>query len=111
MNPYMNNWQNNQCNSCNNSRGNSCGCSENNSSRESMLNEIMALNFAINDLTLYLDTHPNDSNAIRMHCEYSERQISLTEEYQRLYGPLTINFMSNTWDWIDEPWPWERGAY
>lgn len=76
-----------------------------------MLNEIMALNFAINDLALYLDTHPNDRNAIRLHCEYSERQISLTEEYQRLYGPLTINFMSDTWDWIDEPWPWERGAY
>lgn len=106
------------CNNCQNSYNNSsCGCSRNNSqnscsrSQREMLNEIMALNFAINDLALYLDTHPDDQNAIRMHCEYSERQISLTAEYQRLYGPLTINFMSDTWDWIDQPWPWERGAY
>ena len=106
------------CNNCQNSYNNSyCGCSRNDSqsscsrSQREMLNEIMALNFAINDLALYLDTHPDDQNAIRMHCEYSERQISLTAEYQRLYGPLTINFMSDTWDWIDEPWPWERGAY
>lgn len=107
---------NNQCpyrNYCNNNNNNSnCSCNNQNScSQRAMLNEIMALNFAINDLALYLDTHPNDQTAIRMHCEYSEKQISLTAEYQRLYGPLTINFMSDTWDWIDEPWPWERGAY
>ena len=94
---------------------NSCNCSrcqpQNSCSREEMLQEIIALNFAINDLALYLDTHPNDTNAISMHCEYSKKQISLTEDYQRLYGPLTINFMSDTWDWIDEPWPWERSAY
>ena len=100
------NCPNSQC-PCNNCRNNS----QNNCSKDEMLNRIMALNFAINDLTLYLDTHPNDTNAINMHCKYSEEQISLTQEYQRLYGPLTINFMSNTWDWIDEPWPWERGAY
>lgn len=111
-----NNCQNNtQCPYRNSGNNSSCNCSNNNSqnncSQREMFNEIMALNFAINDLALYLDTHPDDRNAIRMHCEYSQRQISLTEEYQRLYGPLTINFMSDTWDWIDEPWPWERGAY
>ena len=100
------------CNNC--QKNNSCGCqnqSQNTLSKCEMFQRIMALNFAINDLALYLDTHPQDTNAVRMHCEYSKEQISLTEEYQRLYGPLTINFMSDTWDWIDEPWPWERGAY
>ena len=100
------------CTNC--QRNNNCDCqnqSQNTLSKDEILHEIMALNFAINDLALYLNTHPQDTNAIKMHCEYSRKQISLTEEYQRLYGPLTINFMSDTWDWIDEPWPWERGAY
>lgn len=79
--------------------------------RAKLLHEIMSLNFAVNDLVLYLDTHPNDMRAINMHNEYSEKVISLTEKYQNLYGPLTVNFSSETWDWIDEPWPWERGAY
>ena len=112
------NCQNNTNQSCpcqNQGNTSSCGCSNcnagNSCSQKKLLKEIMALNFAINDLALYLDTHPNDTNAIRMHCEYSEKQIAKAAEYQRLYGPLTINFMSDTWDWIDEPWPWERGAY
>lgn len=82
-----------------------------NQSRQSLLHEIMSLNFAVNDLVLYLDTHPTDSRAINLHNKYSEKVIELTEKYQRLYGPLTVNFSSETWDWIDEPWPWERGAY
>ena len=83
----------------------------NNQNRHTLLHEIMSLNFAINDLVLYLDTHPKDTRAINLHNEYSEKVIELTEKYQRLYGPLTVNFSSETWDWIDEPWPWERGAY
>ncbi len=86
-------------------------CCQNNYNRESLLKEIMALNFAVNDLVLYLDTHPTDSRAIRLHNEYSEKVVELTALYQEKFGPLTVNFTSDTWDWIDEPWPWERGAY
>ena len=85
----------------------------NNMSKEVLLNEIMSLNFAINDLVLYLDTHPNDSCAIRMHNNYSDQVQNLISQYQNAYGPLTVNFTSNSnnWQWSDEPWPWERGAY
>lgn len=81
--------------------------------KKNLQNEIMTLNFAINDLVLYLDTHPNDKKAIEMHNEYSNKVVKLTEKYQEKYGPLTVNFDSsaNSWDWIDNPWPWERGAY
>ncbi len=91
----------------------SCNCNRHcdRQSKQSLLHEIMSLNFAVNDLVLYLDTHPQDTRAINKHNEYSEKVIELTEKYQRLYGPLTVNFTSETWDWIDEPWPWERGAY
>ena len=85
-----------------------------NTSRESLLHEIMALNFAVNDLVLYLDTHPTDCDAIKMHNKYAQEVINLTEEYQNLYGPLTVNFTSNNencWQWSENPWPWERGAY
>ncbi len=88
---------------------NSCSCQ--NTGKKEMLHKIMSLNFAINDLSLYLNTHPTDSQAICKHNEYVKEVEKLTEEYQKLYGPLTINFISDTWDWIDEPWPWERGAY
>ena len=84
-----------------------------NKNKYDLLREIMALNFAVNDLVLYLDTHPSDRCAIKKHSEYAEKVIKLTEEYQKLYGPLTVNFTSdeNCWQWSDNPWPWERGAY
>ena len=84
-----------------------------NKSKDTLLKEIMALNFAVNDLVLYLDTHPSDKCASQKHSEYAEKVIKLTEEYQKLYGPLTVNFSSegNTWQWSEEPWPWERRAY
>lgn len=88
---------------------NSCTC--NNVNKQALLHEIMSLNFAINDLVLYLDTHPEDNKAICMHNEYVKKVTSLIEQYQNLFGPLTVNFTSDTWDWINEPWPWERGAY
>lgn len=88
---------------------NNCCC--NNTNREKLLHDIMSLNFAVNDLVLYLDTHPCDKRAICMHNEYSKKAVALIEEYQKLYGPLTVNFTSDTWDWLESPWPWERGAY
>ena len=78
--------------------------------REKALRELMELDFAINDFALYLDTHPCDEQAIQKHKELAKKYNTLKDEYERKYGPLTIYFGSNNWDWIDEPWPWERGA-
>lgn len=76
--------------------------------------EIMSLNFAINDLVLFLDTHPNNSRAINLHSQYVEKLEIMQKRYEELYGPLTVNFTSpensNRWAWSEEPWPWERGA-
>ena len=35
----------------------------------------------------------------------------LKEKYQKVYGPLTINYPCNKWRWLEQPWPWERGNY
>jgi spore coat protein JB len=84
-----------------------CPC-QTNSSQEAMLTQIRQLRFSINDLTLYLDTHPYDRRALVIHNEYSRELRSLTNSYQRMYGPLDIECPCNQWRWIDEPWPWER---
>jgi spore coat protein JB len=85
-----------------------CNCSCNNSNQQQMLMQIRELKFSVNDLALYLDTHPCDKRAIRLHNEYSNQLRNLTDEYQRKFGPLTIECPCNKWRWIDLPWPWER---
>jgi len=80
-----------------------------NMTREKMLKEIKSLRFAIIELALYLDTHTEDERALCLHRKYARELKELEDKYQKVYGPLTINFPCNKWRWIEEPWPWERG--
>lgn len=80
-----------------------------NQSQSEMLNNLKALKFSINDLGLYLDTHPNDRNALNIFNNYCNKYKNLSKQYQMMYGPLTMMFPCNSWKWIDEPWPWEGG--
>ena len=78
-------------------------------SREEMLKNIKCLNFAIIELGLYLDTHPDDEKALCLHRKYCKDYRELTDKYQKVYGPLSIYCPCNKWRWLEEPWPWEGG--
>jgi len=90
---------------------NECECECEQNTREMMMRKIMEYKFAIIELGLYLDTHPNDNRALCLHKDYCKRYKELTDRYQKIYGPLTIDFPCNKWRWLEMPWPWERGAY
>lgn len=83
--------------------------SVNEMSQDEMLKNIKCLRFAIVDLALYLDTHPNDRKALCLHNKYCKDLRVLEDMYQKVYGPLTINYPCNKWRWLEEPWPWEGG--
>ena len=99
------------CNNDNtdNMANNSCACR--NKERSEMLKQIKCLNFAIIDLGLYLDTHPEDTKAICLHNKYCKELKELKDAYQKVYGPLSIYYPCNKWRWLEEPWPWERGNF
>ena len=86
-----------------------CECNEFNQTRADILERIKCLNFAIIELGLYLDTHPEDEKALCLHRKYCKEYRELTDKYQKVYGPLTIQFPCNKWRWLEEPWPWEGG--
>ena len=92
-----------------------CGCSKENTVdcdvKDAMLHQIMCYDFAITELALYLDTHPEDEKALCLHRKYCKENKELKDKYQRVYGPLTINYPCNKWRWLEEPWPWEGGKY
>lgn len=77
---------------------------------EELLLEIMALSFAINDLGLYLDLHPDDEEVLSKFREYVEISCQKEMEYVRNYGPLEVidNDNKNRFTWIKNPWPWEN---
>ena len=83
---------------------------DNEKNRSEMLDEIRQISFTINELALYLDTHPDDRRAICLHNENCNKYRKICDQYQMMYGPLTIKFPCNKWRWIEEPWPWEKGG-
>ena len=90
---------------------NSNNCDDDKMTREEMMMKIKSYQFAVIELALYLDTHPEDEKALCLHRKYCKELKELKDKYQKVYGPLSINYPCNKWRWLEEPWPWERGNY
>ena len=75
------------------------------------LTELQALGFAVQELALYLDTHRDDWEALELYRNYQQMFERCREEFRKNHGPL--NHMqasdSESYDWLDDPWPWEYG--
>lgn len=73
--------------------------------------ELMALDFAAHDLSLYLDTHPDDSEAFQVYQEL----LALAKEGRKRYiercGPVmkTDLLKEKSYTWLKDPWPWDAG--
>jgi spore coat protein JB len=78
--------------------------------QECLLKEVMAADFTVIELNLYLDTHPCDQRAIALYNSGVQRSKMLWDEYERMYGPLTarLSYRNYPWQWIESPWPWEK---
>ena len=78
--------------------------------RQKLLEQIMAYDFCLVDLGLFLDTHPSDANALKDYRMCFEESEKLRKEYEEKYGPLSLRHSPNPhcWQSIDSPWPWEK---
>lgn len=79
-------------------------------SKEQLLKQIGCTQFVCVELNLYLDTHPNDEDALSDYLSYSEQLRGLIEQYEELYGPL-LNFghsPTEAGSWVCSKWPWEQ---
>ena len=78
--------------------------------REALLYQLLQYKFALTDLNLYLDTHPNDQEMIQVYNKYLNIEKQMCDQYEKVYGPLTTDSMklsNNNWIWKNSPWPWE----
>ena len=74
--------------------------------------KIDALDFAIKETELFLDTHPRDQKALHMLHEYRRRKKEEIEKFEKRFGKYIVTTddvqRHDCWEWIDCPWPWER---
>ncbi len=75
-----------------------------------ILEELQAVDFVILELTLYLDTHPDDYNAIQQFNMYVKTRKQIKNRFEKEFGPLThfgYSYSDYPWNWKDAPWPWQ----
>ena len=67
--------------------------------------------FALDDVTLYLDTHPMDRDALNYYQYVKSLRNQAMNAYMDQYGPLMKDQENSTtsWTWVKGPWPWEGG--
>lgn len=74
--------------------------------------ELMALDFAVKELNLYLDTHPQDQEALGLYASYIKLAKEGREKYTAKYGLLDSAelVLEDGYTWLNDPWPWELGG-
>lgn len=81
-----------------------------NISEEALLKKVYETGFALDDIILYLDTHPTDMEAMNYYRFVRQANEEAIKSYEQMFGPLKADsVMGDSWNWLDSPWPWEGG--
>ena len=75
------------------------------------MTELQTLSFVIHELALYLDTHPEDTEALEFYKNYQKIYHKCMMEMNNR-SPIRHGLPTdgNKYRWLDDPWPWEYAA-
>lgn len=74
------------------------------------LRKLQEAGFALIELNLFLDTHPDDEEALKRLSESSASFEKLKEEYEMKHTLISAASVKSAEDqdkWLNDPWPWE----
>lgn len=75
-----------------------------------LMEQLQAVDFVLVELTLYLDTHPDDAESINQFNHYAKERKRIKKMFESQFGPLLQygnSYSAYPWNWADSPWPWE----
>ena len=81
--------------------------------REELMSQIAAVSFALNDLTLYLDTHPDCPKGTALFHQLLQQRLELLATFASKFYPLTqLSIATGEYDqkqygWSEGAMPWE----
>lgn len=80
--------------------------------KQKLLSWIDMVSFSVCDLGLFLDTHPNDTEAMEYYNHLNKLRNQAIKEYTSTYGPLVLDryHAEEHYKWSTQPWPWEGGC-
>lgn len=77
--------------------------------KDALMLKIYETEFAMIDLSLYLDLHKEDTKIYDTFRNYVNDFEKYKNMYEKQYGPLDLTFIeTNTYEWSKNPWPWDK---
>ena len=79
-------------------------------SKMELMQRINQYSFAVDEVLLFLDTHPYDMEAMKYFQKYRALRQEAIQDYSKYYAPLLVDYAvcdKSPWSWVNEPWPWE----
>ena len=91
------------------------GCQENmrlvpeNRMSERRLQSVQNQQCNMVETALYLDTHPDDGEALAFYADMKHQYAEAVRLYNENVGPLSFYHVTNEnyWNWVATPMPWE----
>ena len=79
-------------------------------SHEALMKQINETGFAMDDVLLYLDTHPTDAEAFTLYQSYAALLEQGRKAFLEQIGPLnqTDSALDSSYTWVCSPWPWQN---
>ena len=77
--------------------------------QKQLMQYIDEVSFGIDEVVLFLDTHPTDQKALEYYDRLRMLRKQAVDAYTNNFGPLTFYDVKtcNYWAWVKTPWPWE----
>lgn len=75
-----------------------------------LMEQLQTVDFVLVELTLYLDTHPDDTEAVDQFNQYAKERRRIKKLFESQFGPLIQfgnSYSGYPWNWKDSPWPWQ----
>ena len=74
--------------------------------KKALLHEIRVCTFALIEAKLFLDSHPDDRQAIAFYRKHRETLNQLQKKWRTCTNEV-FNANCSRWTWVDTPWPWQ----
>lgn len=80
-----------------------------NMNKRELMSMINKYSFMVDDIALYLNTHPCCSSALSEYDKYKKLRKEAIDIYTKKFGPICKYDVDTCecWDYINQPWPWE----
>lgn len=75
-----------------------------------LMRSIQTVDFALVELSLYLNTHPYDLDAVRQYNTLAKQSQALKKQYEEQVGALSsfgVQLSRHPFDYALTDWPWE----